>query len=771
MRSVVRLAWLLLVVGQIVGCGGGGGGGSSPPPPPPGSFTLSGNSAAFAVLQLDATPAEADLTLTLTSSGAAFVGAAYVAPATQPSWLGISITGSGNNYVVHLSIQTTNIAAGAYSSTFSVGTADANGKILMSQTITVNYTVTGRISIQTAPYQTTFTYGASQSTGAAVVAPVAVTGNGRTWAAVSDSPWLQVSSANFTGDATLAVGIDPSALLLGTYTGHVTITDAALATNTVTESFTITVVAPLLTFNAGPVLLGGADGLSAAPAFLAASLNTDQASYPYTVSLSTVDGNGWLHVDAATGTVSSTPVPLSFSGDHSQLVGGTYTGQITLTVTVKTLTLTEVRPVTSNVEANRIVVAAAGVGFVSMPSGSVLTRTVRVYNTLGRSDVPWAATSDSPWLSVTASGVTGGDITLTANPTGLPADTTQFATVTVTSTDASIENQETIRVGLNVRSTVANATKVAASGRYITTSPVEPIAFVTDNANQIVAYDVRDGTVKRTFAGVVATAGALVTSGDGSRLYVSDLTNRQVVELDAVSGAVLHTYSATPPLGQPYGLALAFIRSAGYSLLVTPSGRIYDVTTGAFYDNASFTGAPYAFSFAVSPDQSLLAPDFGTLYRVKRSSLNGGGVSAAFFADAPTEAGAQGQACIARDGDRVYSASGGVYNFPGYSLSAAAVVQVLPGSFYPNAILCLWNGIVIGGTSQSPAPVDVWVYDGPSGTQLGLLSSAQETNILGLVPRGMAVSADGGSLVTLTLSNPGADLAAEIYFQPLPAPL
>ena len=36
-------------------------------------------------------------------------------------------------------------------------------------------------------------------------------------------------------------------------------------------------------------------------------------------------------------------------------------------------------------------------------------------------DVPWQATSDAPWLSATANGLTGGDVVLTANPAGLAA--------------------------------------------------------------------------------------------------------------------------------------------------------------------------------------------------------------------------------------------------------------------------------------------------------------------------------------------------------------
>ncbi len=88
---------------------------------------------------------------------------------------------------------------------------------------------------------------------------------------------------------------------------------------------------------------------------------------------------------------------------------------------------------------------------------------MRIYDTLGRTDVAWTATSDSPWLSVTGSGMTGHDITLTADPTGLTPDATQFATVTVKSSDRTVENQQQIRVGLNIRSTASSALSVTAT--------------------------------------------------------------------------------------------------------------------------------------------------------------------------------------------------------------------------------------------------------------------------------------------------------------------
>ncbi len=58
------------------------------------------------------------------------------------------------------------------------------------------------------------------------------------------------------------------------------------------------------------------------------------------------------------------------------MVGGTYTGQVKVTATVRDLVLTKTLPVTFNLEANRIVLGAGGVGLLSSPARSVLSRAV-----------------------------------------------------------------------------------------------------------------------------------------------------------------------------------------------------------------------------------------------------------------------------------------------------------------------------------------------------------------------------------------------------------
>src|SRR5262249_3331346 len=150
-------------------------------------------------------------------------------------------------------------------------------------------------------------------------------------------------------------------------------------------------------------------------------------------------------------------------------------------------------------------------------------------------------------------GKTGEAIRLTANPAGLTADTTHFATVTVTSADPTVENEEQIRVGLHVNSAAPADVSLSLTAQYAAASPVEPIVFVNNGGGEIKGYNVYTADVVRTFASPVANAGAMVVGADGKRLYVYDRTNLRVTELDAVSGALVRHYASAMAGGEPYG--------------------------------------------------------------------------------------------------------------------------------------------------------------------------------------------------------------------------
>jgi hypothetical protein len=637
--------------------------------------------------------------------------------------------------------------------------------VLQSRSITVNYSVTAVVQISAQPQTYNFVYGDVLTTATHAIPVVA---DNRQWRVTSDSDWLQVPGAVQNNSTTVNGAIDVSALEPGQHQARITVTNTTNAQDTAMTTVTVNVQAPTFSVTQDSILIGGDDGLSSAPQNLSFQLSTGSATHPYAVELSTDSGGNWLHTSATNGLVGATGVTVHLSSQRGNLTGGTYTGQVRVTATVRNLVFTEVRPVTLNIEANRIVVGAAGVALSSSPSParSVLTRDVTVFSSIDRSDVAWEASSDQSWLTVTSSGITGGAITLTANPVGLAADTTHFATVTVTSTDPTVENSETIRVGLHVNSAAPTDLSNSLTGQYLATSPVEPIVFVNDGGADVTGYDVYTGAVVRNFTGVVAGAGAMVVSDDGSHLYIYDRTNLRVTEVDATSGAFVRHYDSSALFGTtPYGGGLTFFRPSGHPILITPSSRMYDVMTNTEYDSQSFTAPLFSMSLDPSVDSRYVATDFGNVYRFNRSALSGGRLDVSLLFGASTAQGRAGQACISADRTLIYTASGAPYEFPGTSFATHQIAQVLPGTNYPNSILCLWNGVVIGGVDGYYADADIWIYNGPTGQELARRSSSSSPNYRSLVDRGMAASGDATRLVTLAIP---VSATGEVRFQSIP---
>jgi hypothetical protein len=768
MTPVLRTVLVLLTLGMLSACGGGGGGGGGDGPPA-GAFTLAASSTEFTVLQNQAPPASRSFALTVTGPNVTYVGAAYTGGQTQPGWLGIDIVGSGTSYNLVVRILTTSLPAGNYSSTFQVGTADSRGNVLQQRSFTVTYTVNGALALSATPQRADFIFGDTRTTATVTLN---VQGTGRQWSLSSSAPWLQVPAGTQTGSANLSGTIDVDDLAPGTYTATVRATSATGASDTASTDVTVVVAPATFSVAEDAVLLGGSDGRSSIlQQTVHFTLAAGNGVHPYTIALTTDDGGSWLSADLLNGNVGNAGAMVTLSASRSGLTGGTRTGQLRISVDVKGTTLTEVLPVTFNTEANRIITTTSGVGFSSVPGRDVLTRRVKVLNNLGRTDVPWTASANQAWLSVTATGITGGDLVVTANPAGLSTDTTHFAEVTVTSPDATVENQQTIRVGLHVASSAPATVIVAANTAFLAASPVEPVVAVNDGASGSVELrDFHSGALVRTLANVVARAGGMTWSGDGRTLFVHDSANLRVAALSPVTGALLASYDASNAFGgASTGLAVAYVRTAGFPMLVTPGSRIYDLTTGTGRVIPTFGIATSAVSLAVSPDQSLVVPDFGAVKRLERSALDGGLLLVSDAAGFTTAQGRAGEACVSADGERIYTASGSPYEFPASSAATGAVVQRLPASNYPNSIQCVWNGLVVGGIDGFYAENDIWVYDGPSGAGLAQYSSSGTGGAYrSLIDRGIAVSADGARVVSAARLSGQA--VSQLYFRSLPAP-
>lgn len=98
------------------------------------------------------------------------------------------------------------------------------------------------------------------------------------------------------------------------------------------------------------------------------------------------------------------------------------------------------------------------------------------------------------------------------------------------------------------------------------------------------------------------------------------------------------------------------------------------------------------------------------------------------------------------------------------------MTQTLPGEPYPDAISCVWNGLVVAGVDGYYAATDVYVYYGPTGLQLATLDSSSQSGYRDLLVDGLAVSGDGTRMLTLVATSPGIYQGFELRLQTLPAP-
>ncbi len=763
----------------LAACGGGGSGGSTgggTPTPPRGAFTLSGNSASFSVAQQGTAATAQQFNLSVTGRDVAYVGAAYTAGQTPAPWLNINILGSGTSYVLEVGVVNI-LPAGQYMATFSVGTADAAGTVLQQQNFTVNLTVYEHVSIvnlASIVQEKLFVYGDAVRTHPF---SVDVRGPARPWSLSSTVPWIQVPPAALTGNALATATLNLAGLAPGNYEGVIYARDNADAVNAAGVSVYVRITEPTFTTTQQSLLFGGENGDQALiPLPVNFKLTTGAGVHPYTAAVTTDSDGAWLQVTNPMGTVGDAGAAVNLSIVPGSLRGATRTAQLSLSTDVYGRPYTVSVPVTWNHEWNRLVTSAAGVGFSSLPGRSVLTRTLKVFASAIHAGTPWTAESDQPWLSVTASGVTDGNLVLTANPAGLAAETTHFANVTVRSSDPLVENIQTVRVGLYVSNNPPLIMNVARVSSHLAASPVEPLIAVAGGPGvDVHLYNVYSGALVRTLTNVAAQPAAIEFSGDGSKLFVFDRINLNVRAVNAVTGAQLASYDATS-IDDYYrgGLAVDVLRPGGAELVITPGGRIYDSADGHYHANAPYFGAVLARALDHSPNQGLVSPDFGSISSFRRTALRGGGIEIQYVGDADSGEGYEG--CFNAAGTRFYGPynDGNPHSIGATSLASGQIVQQLPAGLWPSSVKCVWNELVIGGTeytNYSTPAGDIFVYNGISGVSRANLNAAV-TGQYGVHPirRGLEVSADGTRIIAIYGGSVAVGDGEGISLQSLPTP-
>lgn len=718
MQKRARIVLAALAASWLVACGGGGGGGgsSAPPAPDPGSFTLSSTTAAFTSYQGRGLPAPSEIQLHIqNTSNVGAVAAAYVAPNQPASWLVATLTGSAADYTLGLSVDTTGLQPGTYHAVITVGTGTAAGAVLKTRTVAIDFTFRA-ISIvgPTVTFADQTVLGHDNVVRTFIAAVNAPAGVG--WTASADQPWIHVPNTAFTGPATVTVTMDAAAIPPGSVQGMVTWTSQADSQDYTSTPVVLTVVLPTLNVTDPAPVLGGIDGTQSPVGTLNVQLGTGSRTHPFTVSVTTDDGQSWLQVDPTATQVGEAGLALGLHAERSAMVPGAYSGTVTISANVEGVSIEQTRTVQFNWETHSLIASSLGVGFSKFPGHSVLLRKVRVASSYGRNDIHWNASSDAAWLTVTPSGLTGGEAQLSANPAGLAAGQLHRATVTIDSPDDFVENQQVIRVALWIGAADPVNSWTAATAVQLAVSPVDPRAYLNEANGDISVYDVYSGALVTTFPAVTADYNSgMVLSDDGLTLFVADAINSRVIKLDPATGASLGSIDGV----SGDFVNVVYARPDAHPVLILGSGEVIDVATGTPFTRQLAENAyrEWQSIATMSTQRYLYTQDSGlsgsTLlrYRVGYSAL----IPDHWYAqvEGQTSGGANGQdLCVSADDQRVYTANGYPYYFNVFNAETLEMLAPLPATSYPQSTECAWNGLFAGSTFGGDSdPFNNWVYD------------------------------------------------------------
>jgi|GEM_PF-6543980 len=671
----------------------------------------------------------------------AYLGAAYAEGQTPVSWMAMAITGGGENYELSIAFGNTVMRPGVHQASFTVGTADAEGKILKTKVVTVKVLIKARLELQSERLTEQRTYGADDGTHQLAIG---VTADPQTqWQVSTAESWISLVTSQGQGDGTIKAVVNYADKEPGNYAAFLTVVDKSRPENKATLYYKLELATPQLTLNYTPVLLGGDDGITDNNLPLTFSVNTANKKYPYTLKLQTNDGSNWLQADKPNGLAGTEPQTVLLSSKPAAALSGEYSGKALVEVEVGKLRLSKEIPVQMQREFNRISLSSNGIHLSSAPDQQLLSRKIYVFNSRQQTDIPWQAKSDQSWLKVTATGTTADALTITAIPDGLARNQTHFANVTVSSPDPTVQNTEQIRVGFTPLSQVPGGQRIVLDAQEVTTtihtafSPVEPVLYVASQ-NKISFYDAYNGSLLGQYVTKLNTIDAITLSVDGLHLFIYDSSAKEINMLRTKDGQVLHRFKVHP--ASDYRVGLLHSRNNGESLLLGNNFHIFDTNTGLEMKLPRSGYAPVGknLSAPYSPHRVSTGSVF---YDVKVSTLNNYQVSTDFAYALPNAA----ISCQSYDGQFVYGLGGNPAVLTQHHWQLKKIVRQITLPAFGIALQCSVQGNIIAGLSnQQQGQPEILLYNA-EGT---LLQSFELPYLASL--RRLNLSADGTQLMVLS---------------------
>jgi uncharacterized protein (TIGR03437 family) len=310
---------------------------SSPP-----TLTASVGTLALAGRSTGAMVHAPDVTITSNISGAAF--SASFSTAQGGNWLSVMPNSATAPASVQITADPSQLAPGTYQGTVSIlSSLNGAAPVVVQVTFTVGAAQPASLAVNTAGLSYSFLQGDPAATQTLVISnsgdgtfnfqAAASTDTGGNWLSVTPATGTVVAGL----DSSVTVTADPSKLTPGTYTGLITISNPASATQTqvVRVSMIVSPIQRTLLLSQYGFTFTALEGGPQVPFQTFGVLNTGQGSMPWTAqAIASAPGASWLSISPASGTTDAASLVVPFvqvTANTTGLTSGTYYGKVVVT--------------------------------------------------------------------------------------------------------------------------------------------------------------------------------------------------------------------------------------------------------------------------------------------------------------------------------------------------------------------------------------------------------------------------------------------------------
>ncbi|WP_167761478.1 BACON domain-containing protein, partial [Duganella callida] len=677
--------------------------------------------------------APASATVSITAAGRG-----WTASNGGATWLKLSAASGNGNGTLSVSYDLTGLAQGSYSTKLTISASDGQSAVLpVTLTVAPPGIVLGANSVDF-----------SAVNGAPVPSQVVKidAGGSTAWSASSNTGWLSVSPASGTTPGTIVLNVNPAVgrLASGNYQGSATIQPA----NAVARLLPVTLKLTPATLQASTtsLVLGGPYGRDfSTNGDLKFSLNTATNSWSWGIN----NVPTWVTASATTGSVNQAGASISFRpypalakvGVNSQLLAGFSVVNGDLITTSILLSL--------NKDLHKLLPSDPAVALVATPTWRRLTRTITVSDNYG-SFAGMRATSDQPWLALS---INNNQLTMTADPAGMTANTLNTANITLYPNDGDAAAPEPVRVALWVGAAAPTAaTRTALSYANVAADPLRPYIYVHNGGAYVDVYNIYSGAKEATIAGLGAVLGDMAVTPNGDTLYVVDASNSRLTALDLNARNIARQLPLA--VAATTATRLKIIRPNGVELAVLSDGQVYLTASGARLPNLPLSsggtlGASSDGTRVVQQDEGSGAVRH-TSVSVDYTALNNGTLYAAKLAPAShTSPSTQGQdVFVGSDASRVYSAAASLKSCTVLNAADLGILSYLAiGDAVANNVKVGADGRIYCGGAAKAGSSDIYQF-----SSAGAVLQRYKLSTTGrqLLPRQMAVSGDGLMLIAIT---------------------